>query len=250
MEPQSLVIFIPSFLSFSFAASCGYIINDIIDREQDRHHDTKKHRPIAQGDISPLLASIIASALYLTAILLAGSVSARFEGYLIIYLFLTFLYSIYLKNYVIIDIFIVAFGFLVRIKAGGEAFNVEVTKWLFLTVFIVALFLATGKRLGEMISQGENAFKHRISLSGYSISFLEGILLFTASSALVTYALYVIENRGGMIYTVLVAAFGLIRYIYVVKEGKGDPTDVLLKDRQIMITGIIWVSMIGLIIYK
>jgi 4-hydroxybenzoate polyprenyltransferase len=127
---------------------------------------------------------------------------------------------------------------------------VAVSGWLFLTVFMVALFLAAGKRLGELISQGADAGKQRSSLNHYSQSFLEGILWSSAASALITYALYIIENRKGMIYTVPLAAFGLFRYIYIVKEGKGDPTEALLKDTQILVTGIIWAGIIGLLIYK
>ncbi len=250
LDRASLAVLIPSFLSFSFAASCGYIINDIKDRDVDRHHAAKKERPIVRGDISLIAASIIAAVLYVTAMIVAGSVSAEFEGYLIIYLFISFLYTMYLKNVVIVDIFILALGFLVRVKAGGEAFNIEVTKWLFLTVFVIALFLAAGKRLGERICMGDDARKHRKCLNEYSPSFLEGILWFCASAALVSYALYTIENKIGMFYTVPLAAFGLIRYIYIVKEGKGDPTEALLKDRQIMITAIVWVLMIGSILYR
>lgn len=246
----TLDVLMPSFLSFSFAASCGYIINDIKDRDTDRYHDAKKDRPVARGDISLITASIIAGVLYIAAMILAGSVSARFEGYVIIYFFLTFFYTLFFKDLVIIDIFLVAFGFLVRVQAGGEAFNVEITMWLFLTVFIVALFLAAGKRLGEMIFMGERAQSHRRSLRQYSLSFLEGILWFCASAALVTYALYTIENKKGMFYTVPVAVFGLIRYIYIVKEGKGDPTEALLKDWQILITSLLWVGMLGAILYR
>lgn len=249
LDPSVLKLALPSFLSFSLAASCGYIINDIQDKERDGYHASKKFRPIAQGNINLVTAIIIAVALYVTAMLVAGTVSQRFEGYLIIYLLVSFCYTIYFKNFVLLDIFFVAFGFVMRVLAGGEAFQVKVTNWLFLTVFIVAILLATGKRLGEMVSEGANALQHRISLSRYSSSFLEGVLWFSASCALVTYALYIIENRDGLIYTVPIAVFGLLRYIYVVKQGQGDPTDVLLKDRQIMLTGLIWVAMIGVIIY-
>jgi decaprenyl-phosphate phosphoribosyltransferase len=249
LEPFVLAAIVPALLSFSFAASCGYIINDIKDRGHDRFHAVKKNRPIARGDISLTSASLIAGALYLTAMILAGAVSQRFEGYLIIYLLLSFLYSMFFKNIVIMDIFVLALGYIVRVMAGGEAFDIQVSKWLILTVFMVALFLSTGKRLGEFMIMGENAEKHRKSLNGYSASFLEGVLWFSAASALITYSLYCIENTRGMFYTVPLAAFGLIRYVYIAKNGRGDPTEALLQDWQIMITGVIWAGLIAVIIY-
>jgi decaprenyl-phosphate phosphoribosyltransferase len=249
LEPQVTSAILPALISFSFAASCVYIFNDILDRNYDRLHVSKKYRAIASGDISLLTASVIAGLLYLAAMIVGGSVSTRFQGFLIIYFFLSCSYTLYFKNLVIADIFFVAFGFLVRVLAGGQAFNIRVTNWLFLTVFIVALFLATGKRLGELISLKEDAQKHRLSLNHYSVSFLEGILWFCASTALVTYALYTIENEGAMFYTVPLAAFGLIRYIYIVKTGNGDPTDALLKDPPLTATGILWVAAIGNILY-
>ena len=136
-----------------------------------------------------------------------------------------------------------------RVLAGGEIFDVKVSSWLFLTVFLVSLFLASGKRMAELLEMGDKAVNHRKSLSSYSPSFIEGILWFAASAALVTYSLYTIEQTGGLFYTVPLVAFGLLRYIYIVQTGKGDPTDVLLSDRQIMATGIIWATAIGIIIY-
>jgi len=250
LVPATVSALIPAFLSFSFAASCCYIINDIMDREADRQHPDKRDRAIARGDVSIAAAAILAALLYLAAMLISSSVSTRFEGFVIIYSLLTFGYTIYFKHIVIVDIFFVSFGFLIRVLAGGEAFKISVTKWLFLTVFIVALFLAAGKRLSELLSLGADAIKHRISLNHYTSSFLEGILWSTASCALVTYALYIIENRDPMLYTVPVSAYGLFRYIFIVKEGTGDPTEVLLHDKHILMTGITWIAMTGLILYK
>ena len=248
-ETSVVAVLLPAFLSFSCAASCCYIANDIVDREFDRLHPIKKNRAIARGDVSISTASVFAVFLFLAAIVTAYAVSIRFEGFVIAYCLLTFGYTFYFKNIVILDIFFIAFGFLLRVLAGGEAFHIAISSWLFLTVFMVALFLAAGKRLGELISQGHDAGNQRQCLKQYSHSFLEGILWSSASSAFIAYALYIIENRNGMIYTVPLAAFGLFRYIYIVKEGKGDPTEALLNDSQIMATGILWIGMIGFIIY-
>ncbi len=249
LDTAVLGALVPSFLSFSFVASCGYIMNDIMDRKFDSHHTTKKYRPIASGEVSVLIASIIAAVLFLTGMVLAGSVSTRFEGYLIIYLFLSLLYTAYFKNIVIADIFIISFGFLTRVLAGGEAFHVIISGWLFLTVFIVSVMLAAGKRVGEQVALGGGASAQRSILDRYPPAYLEGVLWFSASAALVTYSLYALEHHDIFFYTVPLVAFGLLRYIYVVKQGNGDPTEVLLKDSHITGVGLLWLIMVYLIRY-
>ncbi len=249
LDSDVVAVLAQSFLSFSFAASCGYIINDIKDREHDKHHASKKYRPIARGEISLLFASIIAAALYITAMIIGGAVSKRFEGYLVIYLFLSFLYTAFFRNIVIADIFIISFGFLIRILAGGEAFHVVISGWLFLTVFIVSVMLAAGKRAGEQISHGVVASAQRSTISQYPNGYLEGVLWFSSSAALVTYSLYTLERHDNLYYTVPLVAFGLLRYIYVVKQGRGDPTEILVNDSHITVIGILWLVMIYLIRY-
>jgi decaprenyl-phosphate phosphoribosyltransferase len=240
---------IPAFISFSLAASCCYIINDIIDRDTDKNHESKRNRAIARGDISIPLALILAFSLYLISMLIASTVSRRFEGFLIIYLLVSCAYTFYFKNVVLVDIFFITFGFIIRLLSGGEAVRISVTSWLFLTVFLVSLMLGAGKRLGELVSLGDGAHKHRKNLIYYSHSFLEGLLWFSAAAAMVTYALYTVERENGLFYTVPLAAFGLIRYIYIVKQGRGDPTEALLFDKQILGVGVLWACLIGLIIY-
>jgi len=249
-EPGVIMSIIPSFLSFSLVASSGYIINDIMDRESDRNHVSKKDRPIASGDVSVVTAIILAASLCAAGVVVSSTLSRTFEGFLIIYFFVSVVYSLYFKHRVIIDIFFVSFGFLIRVLAGGEAFQVVVSGWLFLTVFVVSLLLAAGKRMGELITMGNDAHKQRSILIQYSPAYLEGVLWFSAAASLVTYALYALEHHNRLYYTVPVVAFGLLRYIYTVKEGKGDPTNALLQDRQIMGVGIIWAAMIGFIIYR
>ena len=249
-DPAVLGVTFPSLVAFSFAASCGYIVNDIRDSAADKQHATKKNRMIASGKVLVPYAIAIAAALYIFAILFSSAVSRVFEWYVMLYLFISLAYTFFLKDIFLVDIFAIASGFLLRVVAGGEAFEIPVTNWLFLTVFMVSLLLAAGKRLAEIITLGDDASRHRRSLLSYSSSFLEGILWFSASAALVTYALYTLEHASGLFYTVPLAAFGLLRYIYIVKEGNGDPTEVLLKDGQIMGVGILWVAMIGFVIYR
>jgi decaprenyl-phosphate phosphoribosyltransferase len=247
---EVLAAIVPSLVSFSFAASSVYIFNDILDKESDQHHPGKRTRAIASGNLSIPTALVISIGLVLVSLLLAATVSRTFEAYLIIYALLSILYTIYLKHIVILEMFIVAFGFLLRILAGGEAFRVAISNWLFLTVFVVALFLASGKRLGELISLGEAAGRHRKSLSLYNRQFLESVQWLCAAVAIVTYALYTIENKSGLFYSFPLAIYGFLRYIYVVRSGTGDPTEVLLKDWQLMITGILWITFVALNVYR
>lgn len=239
-----------SLISFSLAASCGYVINDIIDVEADRNHDVKKGRVLAKGDLSIEGAIKFAMVLCIISLLASLAVSKWFWCYLIAYLVISLSYTFFLKDVVILDIFVISFGFLIRVLAGGEALDVKVSNWLFMTVFMVSLFLAAGKRMGELVLLGSEAHMHRKSLASYTPSFLEGTLWFSGSAALVTYSLYTIEQRTGLFYTVPLAAFGLLRYIYIVKDGKGDPTEALLKDRQIMGVGVVWATIIAVIIYS
>lgn len=236
-------------LVFSAAASSSYIINDIKDLEVDKRHKTKKKRSIANGSVSVHEAFIIALLLLFFSLLASFLVSPFFWIYLLVYLLISFSYTLFFKNIVIVDIFFISAGFVVRVLAGGEAFNVPISDWLFLTVFLVSLFLASGKRMGEMLELGDRASDHRASLAAYSRSFIDGSLWFSASAALVTYSLYTIEQKNGLFYTVPLCAFGLLRYIYIVKEGNGDPTDVLLSDRQIMAVGLVWALFISFLLY-
>ena len=249
LEPPVLQRIVPALFAFSFVASSTYIINDITDIESDRNHDVKRNRTLARGDVPVLFASLFASVLFIAALAIALSLSRSFGALLVIYLLITLSYTLFFKDKVILDIFFISAGFLIRILAGGVVFDVAVTNWLFLTVFMVSLLLAAGKRLGELVALGDEAHRHRKSLALYTRPFLEGILWFSASAALVTYALYTLEQRSDLFYTVPLAAFGLLRYIYIIKDGKGDPTEALLKDGQIMGVGILWIGMIGALIY-
>jgi len=251
LDAGVLAVLIPSFVSFSLAASSGYILNDIMDREVDKLHISKKKRPIAHGDVSIVTAIFLAAFLLATALIVSSSVSRQFEAFLIIYFFISFLYSLYFKHVAIIDIFFVSFGFLIRVLAGGEAFRVAVSSWLFLTVFVVSLFLAVAKRLGEKTIIGSDGSLHRKVLAEYPPQFLEGIMWVTSSVAIVMYALYTIENNKNLIYTVPIAFFGFLRFIYITNHnGKGDPTEALLHDPQITITGIGWLIAVAAVVYR
>jgi decaprenyl-phosphate phosphoribosyltransferase len=237
------------FVSFCFASSSTYVLNDILDRERDKSHHRKRKRPIPSGRVSLVEATCLYFLLLFGALSLALTVSPVFIAILLAYLLVSISYSFYLKQLPIIDLFCISAGFLFRLQAGGEAFGVEITAWLFLSVFLLAIFLSTGKRLYEKNALGENAASHRKSLESYPPGFLDGTMYMTGGAVLVTYTLYVIEHHV-LIYTVPLCCFGLLRYIMRVKSGLGgDPTESLLRDIPLFVVGVLWVFMVGWGIY-
>lgn len=231
--------------SFCLASSSTYILNDIMDRSSDALHPRKKDRPIASGEIVPGVALGLAAVLLVIALWLAQRVSGVFLLLLLAYLVISVAYSLNLKHLPLVDLFCIASGFLLRLEAGGEAFHIQISEWLFLSVFLLAVFLATGKRLGEKSSLGEHAGGHRKSLLSYPDGFLAGAMYMTGGAVLVTYTQYVIV-RHAMVYTVPLCCFGLMRFIIRVQSGQGgDPTESLLKDVPLFIVGLLWAVMVG-----
>jgi decaprenyl-phosphate phosphoribosyltransferase len=236
-------------LSFCLASSSVYVLNDILDREHDKNHPRKKNRPIPSGKVTLATAEALYVVLLALALLLANRLSTLFLYILLAYLLVSALYSFFLKRVPLIDLFCISAGFIFRLQAGGEAFGVEISSWLFLSVFLLAIFLSTGKRLYEKNALGDNAGNHRKTLLLYPQGFLDGTMYMTGSAVLVTYTMYVI-SRHALVYTVPLCCFGLLRYIFRVKAGLGgDPTEALLKDATLLVVGILWAVMVGWGIY-
>jgi decaprenyl-phosphate phosphoribosyltransferase len=237
------------FVSFCLASSATYIVNDILDLEQDTRHPEKSRRPLPAGEVSRNSALFLAALVLVTSLLLARQVSSLFLLYVILYLGISFAYSLRLKHLPIFDIFCISFGFVLRLYGGGAAFGVYISDWLFLTVFLLSIFLSVGKRYSEQRSLGDQAGSHRRTLEEYPEGFLEAAMYLSGAAVLVTYSLYVI-NRPLLVYTVPLCLFGLLRYLMMIKSGgEGDPTYALLKDLPLMVIGVIWVLMVGLSVY-
>jgi 4-hydroxybenzoate polyprenyltransferase len=249
MQPGLLLEGVLPFISFCAASSAGYILNDILDSQNDAHHPVKKFRPIPSGEVGKNQTLFLGILLACISITLALFCSSTFLFLLLAYLAIVAAYSFRLKEIPIIDIFCISAGFLLRLKAGGEVFAVQISDWLFLTVFLLAVFLSSGKRLGERTLLGGDAKSHRKSLNAYPDGLLDGIMYMTGAAVLVTYTMYVI-SRHTLIYTVPLCLFGLLRYIFLVKSGKsGDPTESLYKDRILFVVGFIWAVMVGWSLY-
>lgn len=232
------------FASFCLVSSAGYVFNDLLDRSNDALHPHKSLRPIPSGTVGTTCATIISASLLIGGLALAAVTSPRLFPLLLCYAAITVLYTLFLKAYPLVDIFCISAGFLIRLQAGGELFRVPISPWLFLTVFLLAVFLSTGKRLSELNSLGDRAGEHRASLAHYPSGFLDGAMYMTGSAVLVTYAMYAL-NRHMLIYSVPLCLFGLLRFMLRVTAGKGgDPTESLLKDRVLFVIGLLWVSMV------
>lgn len=249
------VLFVPGVLqkglvplgAFCLASSAAYVFNDIKDVDQDRRHPYKKNRPIANGSITVFRSTIIAVCLLVGSLLLSIQQPSPFLLWLLAYLTLSFAYSVVLKKLPVFDLFCISSGFVFRLFAGGTAFGVVVSDWLFLSVLLLAVFLSSGKRLSEKMVLGAPSNYHRKVLTEYPEGALEGFMYMSGASVLVTYTMYAI-TMDRLVLTVPLCCFGLFRYVLLVKQGKsGDPTDSLTRDPVMFMVGLTWIVMVGFV---
>lgn len=236
--------------AFCLASSATYVFNDLIDTPRDAYHPEKRLRPIPSGDLSKMTASILCLLLAVAAVMTAATISRVFCWLLLTYLAVSVCYSLLLKNLPIIDIFCIALGFVLRLYGGGEAFGVWISDWLFLTVFLLAIFLSTGKRFSEKRHLGAKAGHHRKALGEYPDGFLESAMVVSGAAVLVTYAIYTM-SKPLLVYSVPLCLFGLFRYMLRVKSGQsGDPTAALIKDVPLLVTGVLWLVVVVWSVYR
>lgn len=247
-----------AFIAFSFVASSIYIINDYRDIEDDRKHPLKCKRPLAAGTVSKSSAIIICILLLLAGLGISWYISQKFFFVIIIYLGLNLGYSFGLKNISILDIVIVATGFVLRIKGGGIVSNVGITEWLNIMVFLLALFMAIGKRRDDVLLKLSSGTDMRKSVKGYNLEYLNVALSLVCAVIVVAYFMYTmspeVENRFGtyrLYYTCLFVLAGILRYLQIifVQAASGSPTKILYKDRFIQVTILLWVASFYVILY-
>ncbi|MBF0540098.1 MAG: decaprenyl-phosphate phosphoribosyltransferase [Nitrospirae bacterium] len=245
----NLKLCLSAFIGFSLAASSIYILNDIRDYKTDIYHPNKKNRPIAAGIINKTTALIISGIIAVTSLIISYKVGLIFLYFLILYMLIQIAYSLFVKDLALGDIFSIASGFVIRVLAGGAAFNTRASKWLMLTMFMISIVLAVGKRFQEIALLNNDAPLHRKSASKYSKELLNEYLMISSGASLIAYSMYTIEQQSTLVYTVPVVMFGLFRYLMVAKRGLGDPTEALTKDRILSVTVIIWLILVGFIGY-
>ncbi len=251
MLPGIVAKGVPLFFAFCLVSSAGYLFNDLLDRERDRHHPKKRLRSLTSGTVTPRAAAVVAALLLTAGLALAAQLSVRMVLFVAGYAVLSLSYSLVLKRVPVVDLFCIAGGFLIRLQAGGDLFLVPISHWLFLTVFLLAVFLSTGKRLGEVRALGGAvAEEHRSSLARYPDGFLAGTMYLTGAAVLVTYVMYTLQ-KPNLVISVPLCLFGLLRYLLRVSTGKGgDPTESLLHDWMLFAIGVIWVGMVVWSIYR
>ncbi len=242
--------------AFSLASSAVYAVNDVLDRAEDLLHPVKCHRPVASGAVAPAAALVFAGGLAVAALTLAGLVEARaFLWAVIGYGVLMLAYSIALKHQPILDVIVIACGFVIRTVAGAVAVGVFISPWLIVCTFTLCLFLGFGKRRSELYAINHEALaaRHRRTLVRYSPDLLNQLLSTSAGVALVTFMIYVmnteplpgqmvIYDKRPLLYTFPLVAYGLFRYAMLIESGKvSGPTDIILQDRTLLAVIVIWV---------
>lgn len=258
LDIQAIVLSLKAFISFCLVSSGIYLLNDIRDKNADRLHPVKKNRPIASGRLSTGAALSFFFVLLSAGLLSAFAVNRDFVFLIGVYVVLNLGYSLGIKKVVLLDVMIVAIGFLIRAMAGAYAIGVSVSPWLFICTLLLALLLVFGKRRHELAMMEEVSGSHPTNLTNYSLPFLDGLMFVCAGAAIVTYSLYTmaeeVVNRFGtewLIATTPLAIYGIFRYLYLIfikKEG-GDPTKIMITDKPFIINALLWFFMILAILY-
>ncbi|HCV42977.1 MAG TPA: decaprenyl-phosphate phosphoribosyltransferase [Bacteroidetes bacterium] len=245
-----LIAALEALVAFCLTASCVYIINDISDIEADRAHPEKRNRPLAAGLISRTQALIVVAVLFGIALLLALETNLRFQLVLVVYFMMNLAYSAKLKEIVLVDVFIIAAGFMLRVLGGAFAIDVQVSGWIVLCTLFVSLFLGFAKRRGELLLvQQVRPGTERKVLTSYSVNFIDQMLTIAAAGTVISYALYTVAPRTieifgteKMIYTTVFVIYGMFRYLYLIhmRNSTENPTNAVLSDLSIVAVTILW----------
>ena len=239
MVPADLLSTVSAFFAFSFSASAVYVLNDLVDIESDRLHETKRHtRMLAAGKVNKPVAIVLAVALVVASGVLSFS-TPKVLAVIGIYLLVNVAYSFWLKHQPVLDIFCIATGFVLRVTAGAQAINVELSAWMAVTTFSLALFLAAMKRKAEL---RQSAGAGRLVLQSYTPELVSMFATVSASSAVVFYSLYCLSTKPAMTVTIPVVLFGIMRYWFVSdkSERSQNPSDTIFRDWQLALAALVW----------
>lgn len=248
-----------AFAIFCLLSGGVYIINDLLDLERDRNHPLKRLRPIASGQLSKSAAIISASLAIVLAVVCSVLLGMQFAYAAAAYLFLQLCYSISLKHMVILDVFSIAAGFVIRVVAGAVAIGVEISHWLLICTMLLSLFLALSKRRHEITSLDKEAVKHRKILSEYSTGLLDQMISIVTAATVVSYSQYTVDavtvakfGTDRLIYTVPFVLYGIFRYLYLVhqKNEGGSPDTALLTDGPLLGCIALYIVAVWIILYR
>lgn len=244
------------FVAFCLVASGTYFLNDVVDLDADRRHPQKRLRPVASGAIPVALAVAVGGCLLVVGFAVAAAVGWRFAGVVGIYVGLTGAYTLWLKHVAVLDIAVVASGFIIRAVAGGVGARVPISQWFLIVASFGSLFIVAGKRHGERLELGEDASDVRTTLGIYPISYLRYVWMLSSGVAITAYCLWAFEQshlrHGSVWYELSIVPFvlGLLRYALLLESGHGSaPEDVILGDRWLQGLGVMWVAVFACAVY-
>lgn len=247
-----------AFVLFCAASSAVYLFNDIADIEHDRLHPVKSLRPIASGAVAVSTARWMSLILALASLVGGMALSMNFAVVIALYLTLQALYTLKLKNVVILDVMVIALGFVLRAIAGAVVIGVTISHWLLITTLFLAMFLGFGKRRHELVLLNEQANGHRSVLNDYSPRFLDQMMGIVTTSTVIVYMLYTTSDRVisrfgdiRLVYTMPFVLYGIFRYLYLIhkKDLGDDPSRTLLTDLPLLADVGLWIISVVVLLY-
>lgn len=246
-----------AFLAFCVLSSGVYLFNDLRDVERDRHHPTKRDRPIASGRLPAQAAGVWMVVCWVVGLGSAFLIDRGLGWVALAYWTLTMGYTLGLKETPILDVALIAMGFVLRAIAGAVTIQVMISPWLIVCTFFLALFLGFAKRRHELVTLGENGSSHREALGDYSQTFLEHLLTMTMTVTIMAYAVYTIlsdtaKEHPGLWYTLPFVVYALFRYYYRVErhDAGGAPEKLILQDRHVLVSILLWIACVGWIMAR
>ena len=258
-DQRAVLKAIIAFGVFCVLSSTIYLVNDVLDRQQDRRHPLKAHRPIASGALSPAVALAAAAMMGVTAMMASWAMGWLFFQTAAAYLVLLIAYSAFLKQIVILDVLTIAAGFTLRAAAGAAAIAVPISHWLLVCTTLLALFIALSKRRHELTLLTDTAGEHRAILGDYTPYLLDQMISVVTASTLIAYAFYTISpettERFGtdlLSLTILFPLYGIFRYLYLVhrRDKGGSPAELVVNDKPLLVCVALWALSVVVIIYQ
>jgi 4-hydroxybenzoate polyprenyltransferase len=256
---EPLILAVRAFFAFCLCASIVYITNDLLDAEADRLHPVKRRRPIAAGTVSLLEAVLLVVALFALTVATVQGMDRRFIVVLCGYVALNLAYSLGLKRVPILDVFIIAAGFMMRVVGGAYAINVKVSSWIVLCSLFISLFLGFAKRRAELVLVKESGLPTERKVLGiYRVDYIDQLLTVSAAGTVISYAMYSVAPRtieifgtDKLIYTTVFVLYGIFRYLYIIHASPAtdNPTNIVTSDRGIILTTLLWIVSCIVIIY-
>ena len=241
---------------FVLASSAIYMFNDVIDANKDKLHPNKKYRPVASGRLGKKLALTVASILAAGAIFASSTISVAMVFVLLSYLLLMLVYAFFLREIILLDVFCISAGFIIRVVAGAVAIGVPMSPWLYVCMGFGSLYIALSKRMGELMSDNGNGHDGRKLLEFYTRELLSSMLTIVLSATLIAYCLYTfiadnLPSNNSMMLTIPFVVYGMLRYLYLVRiEGKGErPEIIIVKDIPILLCVGMWFFVSATVLY-